>query len=109
MEPLTRVLKRLGWTNCFAAGTVLLLSLTLLLVGASSDKTAAAANANTGRMMSSRAASCAVMLKDGRILITGGEAGKSILSSTEFFSVRSGASNGPAMSIARSEHACAAL
>jgi hypothetical protein len=110
MGRITQAFKRPGRTKFIAAVTVPL-SITLLLIGASSDAAnkAAASNAAAGRMMSSRAGSCATVLKDGRLLITGGEAGKSILASTELFSVRSGASGAPSMSSARSEHACAVL
>ncbi|HET8549934.1 MAG TPA: PKD domain-containing protein [Bryobacteraceae bacterium] len=78
----------------------------LLLSGADSGMPAAAGQ---GRLMSARSAACAAMLKDGRILITGGESGRNILATVELFSVRNGAVDAPPMSTARSGHSCATM
>src|SRR5262245_8813317 len=95
-----------------AITTAALVSIAFLLNAAGGvDKYAAASGAaGNDRLMSSRAGSCAAVLKDGRILITGGEASKAtIVATAELFSVATGTSDAAPMSTPRAEHACATL
>src|ERR1700686_5346550 len=55
-------------------------------------------------MSSARAGASAVLLKDGRILITGGDAGSGALASADLFNTDGTISPAPPMNIARSGH-----
>src|SRR5262245_27719801 len=92
-----------------AITTAVLVPIAFLLNAAGgADKDAGAAG--NGRLMSSRAGSCAAVLKDGRILITGGEASKAtIVGTAERFTVVTGTSDAAPMPTPRVEHACATL
>src|SRR4051794_40675579 len=101
------MLRPIRWT---AVAGIALLSIGILMrAGNESGKTSAANAVGNGRMMSSRAGSCAALLKDGRILITGGEVSKTIVATAELFSVRTGTSDAVSMSTPRTEHACTTL
>jgi len=96
------------FTKSVTVTTAALVSL-VVLISAPGEQGKTAANSASGRLMSSRAASCAALLKDGRLLITGGEVNKTTVATAELFSVVRGASDAAPMSTPRLEHACATL
>ena len=85
MITTTQFVRRLGWTKLIAAATVLLLSISLLLVGASSDKDAATNNAVAVGMRTARTGACAANLKDGSVFITGGRGTNGVTAGSEVF------------------------
>ena len=101
------MLRPTRWTA--VAGITLLSIGVLMRAGNEAEKTSAVNAIGNGRMMSSRAGSCAALLKDGRILITGGEVGKTTVATAELFSVRTGTSDAAPMLTPRTDHACATL
>ncbi len=64
----------------------------------------------TSPLVTPRANTCAVLLQDGRVLITGGvDASGSAAASSEFFGTDRTFTAGPALAAARSQHTCTLL
>jgi hypothetical protein len=87
------------------------LAVVVLLLHGSFPQAAPGAWAPAGDMSASRTGACAVLLKDGRVLVTGGsDAAGNPLATAEFLSPASGTfSAAPPMFQARTRHACALL
>jgi len=62
-----------------------------------------------GEMLAARAGACAVALKDGRVLVSGGRNESGVLSSAEVIWPDGSSEPAPAMSFARAGHVCVAL
>jgi len=62
-----------------------------------------------GQMLAARAGACAVALKDGRVLVTGGRNESGVLFSAEVIWPDGSSEPAPAMSFARAGHVCVAL
>ncbi|HXG34920.1 MAG TPA: kelch repeat-containing protein [Bryobacteraceae bacterium] len=87
------------------------LALVVLLLPGSFPQPATGVWAPAGNMSVARTGACAVLLKDGRVLVTGGsDSSGNLLATAEFLSPATGAfSAAPPMFQARTRHACALL
>ncbi len=85
-------------------------SVGVLLNGAAgSDKTASTNTAVAVGLRTARSGACSAPLKDGTVLITGGQGDHGPMEGTEVFGAKRGSTDAPAMAQSRTDHACAAL